>query len=164
MSAIISPCGRYRYRLERQLGMFGPTAVVIMVNPSTADADTDDATIRRVIGFGKRFGWSRVIVGNIFGFRATRIGDLGLSDDPVGPENHAHLRSSLSEADVALVAWGRLGKLPSRFRNEWKVVHSVAQDLKIELNCLGVTQDGHPKHPLMLSYQSVVARWEAPTN
>ena len=61
-SAVISPCGRYRYRLERDGPGEGRT-VIIMVNPSTADAETDDATIRKLKGFGARNGWGRIIVG-----------------------------------------------------------------------------------------------------
>lgn len=51
MSAIISPCGKYRYRLEREGPGEGATAI-IMVNPSTADAENDDRTISKLRGFG----------------------------------------------------------------------------------------------------------------
>ena len=54
-SAIISACGTYRYRLEREGRGDGATAV-IMVNPSTADATLDDPTIRKLRGFGDRYG------------------------------------------------------------------------------------------------------------
>lgn len=69
MTAIISACGRYRYRLERPGTGPGATAI-IMVNPSTADAELDDATIRKLRGFGARNGWGRLIVGNLFAYRA----------------------------------------------------------------------------------------------
>jgi len=45
--AIISPCGQFRYRLERDTSTCGGITAVIMVNPSTADATQDDATIRK---------------------------------------------------------------------------------------------------------------------
>src|SRR3954453_6805455 len=62
MSAIISPGGPYRYRLERSIGGFlaGPTEPWIMVNSSRADFETDDATIRKVIGFSKRLGFGHI--------------------------------------------------------------------------------------------------------
>lgn len=162
MAAVISSCGEYRYRLERTIGMFGPVAAVIMVNPSTADAQVDDATIRRVVGFGKRFGWSRVIVGNVFAFRSTDIGRLALTIDPVGPKNSVHLRSIFQEADVAIAAWGRLGKLPQPLRHEWRNVCAIADGLGSDFKCLGLTKDGQPKHPLMLSYRSELVDWEKP--
>ena len=162
MTAVISSCGSYRYRLERNIGLYGPTAAVIMVNPSTADADSDDATIRRVVGFCKRFGWSRLIVGNVFAFRATEIGNLSLSINPVGPDNAAHLRSILMEADLVVVAWGRLGKLPPALRQEWRNVAALAEALCVGLKCLGITKDGQPKHPLMLNYSSELVDWRVP--
>lgn len=64
MSAIISACGRYRYRLERQFDGASESGVVafIMVNPSTADAEQDDPTIRRCITFAKRQGARKLLV------------------------------------------------------------------------------------------------------
>lgn len=47
MSAILSACGKYRYRLEREVGMGGPVYAYFGVNPSTADGSIDDATVRR---------------------------------------------------------------------------------------------------------------------
>ena len=162
MSAVLSPCGQYRYRLERDIGMFGPVAAVIMVNPSTADAEVDDPTIRRVIGFGKRLGWSRVIVGNVFAYRATNIRDLATARDPVGQDNTKHLHSIFNEVDLAVVAWGPLSKLPPSLRSEWRSVYEIAVASGIQPQCLGKAKDGHPRHPLMLSYHSELADWHAP--
>ena len=101
MSAVISPCGLYRYRLERDLGglIAGPTVAWIMVNPSTADATADDATIRKVLGFSRRLGAGRVIVGNLFAFRATDIKALRTAADPVGLDADQHLRAIFEAAE-----------------------------------------------------------------
>jgi hypothetical protein len=69
MSAVISPCGRYRYRLDRPLSARGPTIAFLLHNPSTADAENEDPTSRRGIGFANRKGMphiaaSRVVCGN----------------------------------------------------------------------------------------------------
>lgn len=162
MSAVLSACGFYRYRLERDISMFGITAAVVMVNPSTADAEVDDATIRRVRGFGKLLGWSRVIVGNVFAYRATDVRALNGVQDPVGPENSDHLTQILSEADAAIVAWGPISKLPTALRQEWRSVLELADKVNVPLRCLGVAKDGHPRHPLMLSYGAVLRDWVPP--
>ncbi|PXW76463.1 hypothetical protein C7451_105238 [Blastomonas natatoria] len=159
MSAVLSPCENYRYRLERNVSMFGPVAAVIMVNPSTADAEVDDATIRRVVGFGKRLGWSKVIVGNVFAYRATDIRHLARASDPVGPDNAMHLREILEAAEVTIVAWGTLSKLPVGLREQWRIVSETAESLTVPLKCFGVTKDGHPRHPLMISYQTALEDW-----
>lgn len=162
MSAVISLCGQFRYRLDRTVGMFGATAAVVMVNPSTADAAIDDATIRRVIGFGKRLNWSRIIIGNVFAYRATDVRALASARDPVGPENRDYLRQILSEADLAVVAWGPLAKLPIRLRAEWRCILGFAEETGANLMSWGVAKDGHPRHPLMLSYGVELADWVPP--
>ena len=162
MSAVLSPCERYRYRLGREIGLFGPIAAVIMVNPSTANADTDDATIRRLVGFGKRFGWSSVIVGNVFAYRATDVRDLAHADDPIGPDNPGHLENILGEADIAVVAWGTLSKLPPALREGWRTVSQIGASLGVPLKCFAVAKDGHPRHPLMLKYDLDLKDWQNP--
>ena len=162
MSAIVSSCGLYRYRLEREISLFGPTVAMIMVNPSTADAFADDPTVRRIIGFGKRLGWSRVIVGNVFAYRAANSGDLSLVDDPVGPENAIHLSAIMHEAEIIVVAWGTLAKLPNALRKEWRIFLALAESEGLELLCFGTAMDGHPRHPLMLSYDEPLIQWKQP--
>jgi hypothetical protein len=159
LTAVMSPCGQYRYRLDREIALFGQVAAVVMVNPSTADAETNDATIRRIIGFGERLGWSRVIVGNVFAYKATDIRALAGAADPIGPDNSEHLRAILDQADVRVVAWGTLSKLPSALRGEWRTVFEIATARGLPLKCFGVVKDGHPRHPLMLKYDLGLVDW-----
>lgn len=77
MTALVSPCGRYRLRLDRVTGDVGPVVAIIGVNPSTADATKNDHTIRKDMGFAKRLGWSRIIKANLCGYRATDVRDFG---------------------------------------------------------------------------------------
>jgi len=163
MAAVISSCGTYRYRLERDISMFGSAAAVVMVNPSTADAQEDDATIRRLLGFGKRLGWSQIVVANVFAYRATDVSELARADDPVGPENARHLQEVIEAAPLIVVAWGSLLKLPQALRREWEGVPMIAKRAGKDLYCLGLSSDGHPRHPLMLSYQAELVRWAPPS-
>lgn len=165
MSAIISDCGTYRYRLERSvIGLDGGQGAIafIMVNPSTADAEADDATIRKVKGFTARMGGSRAIVGNLFAYRATDINALKTAADPVGPENDDHLRQILGDADTCIVAWGALSKLPPSLRGRWRNLKSMADRLSVPLQCLGTAKDGHPLHPCMIGYERAVLDWTGP--
>ena len=94
MTAILSPCGRYRYRLERDLGAIGAmrgSVAFVMLNPSTADATTGDPTIRRCIGYARAWSYAKLIVGNAYAWRSTDPAGLWTADDPVGPENDQHL-------------------------------------------------------------------------
>lgn len=158
-AAIISDCGVYRYRLERGIGK---TMSVIMVNPSTADAETDDPTIRKVLGFAQRLGYGRIIVGNKFAYRATDIGALRYASDPIGPDNDKHLEQILRDGDVHVAAWGTVGKLPDTLRSRWKHIVRIADHIGCKLHCIGVNADRHPKHPLMTGYATPMTDWRVP--
>lgn len=161
-SAVISDCGRYRYRLERH-GLSGSGAVAwIMVNPSTADATEDDATIRRVIGFTERLGGGWAIVGNKFAYRATDIKELRTAAEPHGPENDEHLEAIMRSAPLVIAAWGPLGKLPRHLRSRWRSMKVIADRAGARLMCLGTAQDGQPRHPLMLPYSAELIPWSHP--
>jgi hypothetical protein len=160
MSAVISECEKYRYRLERH-GLSGAGAVAwIMVNPSTADAETDDATIRKVIGFSERLGFGWLIVVNLYGLRATDVRRLAHVPDPIGPLNDEHVKRASNEAITMIAAWGPLAKQPPPRRNRrWK---AATAKIGRPLMCLGVAKDGHPRHPLMLPYDTPLVPWTAP--
>lgn len=161
MSAVISPCGRYRYRLERDAGLFaiGATAI-IMVNPSTADALEDDHTIRKLRRFAELNGWGRIIVGNLFAYRATDVRDLGSVADPIGPENDAHLLRIAEEADRVVFAWGPVTKQPLALRHRWRAVAEIfATFLHRPLSIGAPAKCGHPRHPLMLAYAEPIMPW-----
>lgn len=81
-SAKISVCGRYRYFLERVLPSGDGAMCFVMLNPSTADGEADDATIRRCIYFAGREGCKNLWVVNLFAFRATDPRELLKVDDP----------------------------------------------------------------------------------
>ena len=90
-SAEISPDGLYRYSLERTWDEEKPTVLFVCLNPSTADAVEDDATVRRMVSFARQFGAGRLLVGNLFAFRSAYKSDLIKAADPVGPENDKYL-------------------------------------------------------------------------
>ena len=67
--AVISQDQLYRYFLWRRWGT-GRVITWLMLNPSTADANTNDATIRKCIGFAKRWGYDGIHVLNLFALRS----------------------------------------------------------------------------------------------
>lgn len=158
MSAIISQCGLYRYRLDRTVAMEGPVYAFFGVNPSTADASLDDATVRKWIGFTKRWGASRFIVGNVFAYRATDVTALAGVDDPHGPEVGDHITDILGEADILVPCWGDTGKVPPRLRMYFDVLMDALLSSGKPVMHFGLTKGGDPKHPLMLGYATQLTR------
>lgn len=157
-SATLSPCGTWRYDLTRRIGD-GPTAAIVGVNPSTADAIKDDQTIRKDLGFAARIGWGRIVKINKFAGRATDVRELRNMSDPIGPENDAHIERVIRDCDVLVFAWGPLSKLPRHLRSRWKFLHDTAQAAGKSPLCWGVAKDGHPRHPLMLAYATPLVPW-----
>lgn len=161
--AIFSPCGRFRYRLERDLGRPGPTVAMIGVNPSTATAEQNDATIRKDIGFGERLGWGRLIKGNLFSLVSTDIKGLRQLESPRDPENDGHLAQIMRDADLVVACWGPPEKAPPHLRRRWRRVVAIAGEVGKPLHCLGLTSAGHPRHPLMTPYSTPLTAWTPPT-
>ena len=148
-NAYLSSDGVYRYSLVRAWDLELPTVLFIMLNPSTADAMQDDPTIRRCVGYARDWGYGRLLVGNLFGFRATDPKDLIGPVDAVGPENDSWLRQMGDRADLIVAAWGinaMNGRLAVLNRPA-----AIKELFKGRLHLLKETQDGHPSHPVRLA-------------
>ena len=123
-SAQISPCGLYRYRLER-FWSDKPALPFVMLNPSTADADLDDPTIRRCMGFARREGAGGIIVATLHAFRATTPEELRKAYDPFGPGTAQSLETIARYAtqfDMPLVCGGR--DYPEDNSIAWQLTHA----------------------------------------
>lgn len=160
-TARFSPCGTYRYELTRELGGERPL-VICGLNPSTATAETNDPTIRREIGFARHWGCGRLVKVNAYAFRATdpkvmkRKRRTGV--DIVGPDNDRCIQNAVDLAritnGIVLVAWG--GNIePSR---QAEVSYVFGDDAM----CLGTNDNGTPKHPLYLPYETALVHWSCP--
>lgn len=141
-SATLSKCGQYRYTLERVWADNLPSVLFICLNPSTADEHVDDPTVRRCIGFARNLGFGSIMMTNLFAFRSTDPRGLLTATDPIGPENDAWLDRIHEQTDLAISAWGTKGCLLNRHR-------AVAARFP-DLQCLGITKAGHPRHPLYI--------------
>ncbi|PJR13942.1 DUF1643 domain-containing protein [Sinorhizobium meliloti] len=148
-SAVISDCGTYRYRLERDWDATASKVAFLMLNPSTADHTEDDPTIRRCIGFAKAWGFGGIIVGNLFALRSTYPKALYSHPDPVGPDNDEHLVGICQSSLRIVCAWGTHGTLHGRDR----VVYDRLE--LFDLRALKVTSKGHPGHPLYVAGNTV---------
>jgi hypothetical protein len=164
-SAVISADGKYRYHLRRKLTAGGGIATFIMLNPSTADARVDDPTIRKCIGFCQRWGCGELHVANLFAVRATDPASMRQADDPVGPDNFDWLQRIVNMtvnrvgrclSGRIVCAWGTHG---SHMDQDQRVLGRIEDICKPM--CLGVTQDGQPRHPLYVPYSADLVAFNA---
>jgi hypothetical protein len=157
VSAVISPCGTYRYRLTRAAESLAPvksTALFVMLNPSTADAQLDDPTIRRCRGFSKLWDCNGLAVANLYALRSTNPAALWTHPDPVGPENDDYLWNFARQCSDVVCAWGSNAK-PERVAR----VASIMLDAGARFWCLGTTKDGSPRHPLYVRADQPLIEW-----
>jgi hypothetical protein len=160
-SAFISECGKYRYELRRTWDESRPKVMFIMLNPSTADAEIDDPTIRRCVGFAKSWGYGGILVGNLFAYRATEPKTLLTVNDPIGRENLTHLKVMYNESDTAICAWGN-GKLVEKLGKKFGEDYKPLSGFLGRIYYLELANDGTPKHPLYLKGDLKPVRFEVP--
>jgi hypothetical protein len=148
-SAVISDCGAFRYRLTRN--WTDDTASVllfVMLNPSTADADIDDPTIRKCIGFAKRLGYGGIEVVNLYAYRATDPKELKAAGYQLGPDNDRHTMAAIRRAANVALAWGANAR--GMIRPD--IVLRMVREAGVTPMALRRLADWVPEHPLMLPY------------
>lgn len=150
-TAVISDCGLYRYSLGRRWNHDPARSryvMWLMLNPSTADGETDDRTIERCIAFSKAWQFDGLMVGNLFAFRATDPNRLYMAQDAVGPMNDKALQDMATGCELIVAAWGGHAYVyPERIRAARAAVGKP-------MMCLGTTKSGAPRHPLYLKGSS----------
>ncbi|RKG62909.1 DUF1643 domain-containing protein [Corallococcus sp. CA054B] len=145
--AELSACGLYRYRLWRRWSAQDDRRVLfVMLNPSVADGQQDDPTLRRCVGFAQAWGYGALTLCNLFAFRATDPADLMRAKDAVGPLNDEALDAAAREASLVVGAWGAHRLVSQRapavlaLLRRYHPVHALA-----------LTGAGEPRHPLYLT-------------
>ena len=158
--AQISSCGSYRFTLERRWGNAdenSPYVNWIMLNPSVADHERDDPTIRRCRRFTSEWGYSRLVVTNLYplitpyppecrAFAEWRHRQDWHSRDVIHHQNLPIVEQVATDADCIIVAWGNAAW-------EWDdtypghVLEEIACHTDVTPLCLGVNDSGAPRHP-----------------
>lgn len=150
--ANLSPCRAYRYLLWRTWNEPSGHVAFIGLNPSTANESLDDPTIRRCIGFARKWGYGGVWMLNLFAFRATDPKEMKAAADPIGLGNNDYLNIQTRRARLVVACWGAHG---FHLRRGEKVIAM----LDGPIYCLGMTKHGHPRHPLYLSGSTTPKRF-----
>ena len=143
----------YRFALMRRWN-HGPALNFVMLNPSTADATTDDATIRRCIDYAKRWGFGALYVTNLFAFRATDPAELRHALSPIGPGNDRWIDRLAHAAERVVCGWGAN---PAALAGDR---HIEVFDLLPEPHCVGTTRGGLPRHPLYVKREVPLVPYE----
>lgn len=155
--ATFSPCGAFRYALTRCWAPGSPRLAFVLLNPSTATEAADDPTIARCVRRARDGGFGAVRIVNLFAFRAIRPAELRAAADPVGPQADAAIATAARWADLIVCGWGNHGALQGR----GPAVAAVLRRAGHRLHHLGLTQAGHPMHPLYRPLAEGPRPWRA---
>jgi hypothetical protein len=171
-SQTFSPCGLYRYELVRVLQLQhlfhndGPPALFCGLNPSVAGSgatkDDNDPTVRKWIGFARRWGCGSIVIVNAYGYVETHSEKLSAvvrrGVDIVGPDNDRYIRAAVDRVVLAsgkvVVCWG--AKISAARQSEISYVFGDAA------MCLGTNKDGTPEHALYIPYERPLVHWSCP--
>ena len=155
---VLSDDGLFRYSLDRWWGQGAfdersGRAVWVLLNPSTADGLEDDPTVRRCIAFTLRLRYASMTIVNLFAFRATDPARLRLlpAEGFEGPENRETVTAAISAAAVVIAGWGAAPATLNLPVPSWLP--------RAELECLGTTKAGHPRHPLYVAASQPLVPW-----
>jgi hypothetical protein len=155
-TAVYSPCEAYRYLLTRVWNPDGEKALFVMLNPSTATEVQNDPTVERCERRARALGFGAFRVTNIFAFRATDPRVMRAMADPIGPGNDAAIADSAQGwADRIICAWGTHGAHLGRGAQVERLLRATGRPLFT----LGLSQGGHPKHPLYIGYDRQPELW-----
>lgn len=144
--AFFSPCRTWRYKLWRVWDDRKPLVNYLMLNPSIADADFNDNTVKGAIERSRRAGFGGIIVTNLFALVSTDRNVLFGAADPVGPQNDVSILSGASRCQMTVCGWGEYGGIKDRDKAVLKLLAGR------ELHALNVNKDGRPTHPLYIGY------------
>jgi hypothetical protein len=142
-TAIFSEDYKYRYLLERDWSK-GSSILFILLNPSTADADKLDPTLKRAYNIAKKYGYGKLVVVNIFAVRGSDPSVIKDIVDPIGELNNYYIKKYSKKADRIIIGWGNHGIYKNRSLEILKILKIYYDKIYV----LGINKSGEPKHPL----------------
>lgn len=137
--AEFSECGKYRYVLRRIWDTNLPFVMCVGLNPSTANSDDDDRTIRNLCDLLSKSGYGGLFMMNLFALISSEPNDLRACPDPL-KDNDIWIHSIASRCDDIIFCWGSFKQAEYRAK---KLISLFPKAL-----CLGKTSNGKPIHPL----------------
>ena len=167
-NASFSDNRQYRWWLHRQWTFGLGLLLFIGLNPSRADGERDDPTLRRLQAFAKSWGYQELLVVNLFARISPHPSALQRASDPVGVENDKILQACFERwaRDPQMDLWCGWGMSGGRGPRARDVLHTL-QPLRRQrqVHCpnakgplsLALTQTGEPRHPLYAPRQSILS-------
>lgn len=144
---VFSPCRTYRYSLRKVWEANRPCLAWVGLNPSTADEQKLDPTLKRIEAFSRAWGFGAFLMLNLFAFRSPHPEKMLAAADPVGPGNDEALKLASLSCGKVVACWGNTAGHPLTSARAGAVAQLLLGEFS-EVWRIGSTMDGSPKHPL----------------
>lgn len=129
-----------------------PFALWCGMNPSTAEADEDDLTVRKEQEWTRRLGLLRYIKVNFGSYRCTDPKGLSVAGVMIShPQNLICITDLASRAEKIVMA---CGDPPEVLMPHARTVLRMMKTMCHPMWCLGTTKAGWPKHSSRLGYET----------
>lgn len=146
-SAEFSECGKYRYLLKRDWSITQrPSAMCIGLNPSNANTDKDDPTIRILVDTLNHLGYGELKMCNLYAYVSSKPSKLFEVPDPLGLNDEWLLTTAHSVQQI-IFCWGSFKNISYRAKKVMEMFPSA--------KCFGKNADGSPMHPMGLMYGGI---------
>lgn len=149
--ALFSDDGNYRLLLRKEWDKSKKTAMVIMINPNTADTLNMDLTTMLVINNLNAMGFGSVNIVNLYS-RITKKLNLRFNSDEdlIDNETDGIIEQYAGMSDAVIIAWGSIGYNSQRVRERQEEILTRLAKYENKLYMIG--KEGY--HPLTPAIRS----------
>lgn len=149
--AAFSDCRKWRYALWRIWDKRFPLVMFIGLNPSTANEQGDDATIRRAIAIAKNLGYGGLYMMNLYAIVSRQPSYLKTCKDPLG-DNDKWLDKIAYKCGDIIYAWGNFPIAKERA--------AIVQKRYPNAKALIINKNGTPRHPLFVPVKIIPVKFK----
>lgn len=154
--AIFSDNGEHRLLLHREWDKNGKTAMIIMINPNTADTLCMDMTTMLVLNNLYKLGFGSINIANLYSRITPKLSlRFNSDDDLIAKECDEIIEQYAATSDAIIIAWGSLGNTSERVRERQADILERLSKFRNKLYQIG-EQGYHPLTPAVRSQWDLV--------
>ncbi len=154
--AVFSDDNRHRLLLRKMWDNKKPTAMIIMINPNSADELSSDTTTMLVMNNLHKLGYGSVDIVNLYTMIIGKIRfRFNSDDDLLHPDNDDVIYRSAEKSDTIIIGWGTVGLHNMRIRERQKAVLDMLKPFSDKI--CQISENGcHPLTPAIRNYWDLV--------
>ena len=154
--AVFSDDNRHRLLLRKVWDNEKPTAMIIMINPNSADELSSDTTTMLVVNNLHHLSYGSVDIVNLYTMITGKIHFRFNSDeDLLQPDTDSVILKSAKSADTIIIGWGTVGLHNQRIRERQKSVLDMLKPFSDKICQIG-EKGCHPLTPAIRNHWELV--------